>query len=69
MKQTAIVVAWILVIAGGVAVAAGVIHSFWVLWSLGPMALLRILPVILVFSGMFAAAIGLALISWTKSTK
>lgn len=66
MKQTALVVGWILVIAGGIAVAAGGIHSFWVLWSRGSMALLNILPLILVFSGMFAAAIGLALVSWTK---
>jgi hypothetical protein len=67
MKRTAIIIGWLLVIAGGIAVSAGVIHSFWVLWSIGPMGLFNYLPVILVFSGMFAAAIGLTLISWTKS--
>lgn len=68
MKRTALVVGWILVIAGGMAVAAGVVHSFWALFSLGPMALFSYFPVLSVFSGMFAAAIGLALISWIKST-
>lgn len=68
MKQAVLVIGWILVIAGGTAVVAGVVHSFWVLWSLGAMALLNILPAILVLSGMLAVAIGLALISWTKST-
>lgn len=67
MKHALSVLGWILVIAGGAAVAAGVVYSFWVLWSLGPMALLNILPVVLVFSGMSCSAIGLGLISWVKS--
>jgi hypothetical protein len=67
MKQIALVVGWTFVIAGGITVAAGVTHSFWLLWSVGPMALFSILPVILVFSGILAAAIGLGLISWIKS--
>ena len=67
MKQAVLVIGWILVIAGGMAVVAGIAHSFWALWSLGAMALLNILPVLLVLSGMFVAGIGLAIIAWNKS--
>ena len=68
MRQMAIIIGWLLVTGGGIAVAAGVIHAWWVLLSVGPMGLFNYLPAILGFSGMFAAAIGLTLISWIKST-
>ena len=67
LRQTAIIICWILVTGGGIAVAANVVHSFWVLWSLKPITLFNYTPVILVILGVLAAAIGLAIISWIKS--
>ena len=66
MKQTALVLGWMLLVAGGLTVAAGIAVMILQFLAQDPMLLLSYWPLLLILSGMFAGAIGLALMSWSK---
>lgn len=66
MKQTALVLGWMLLVAGGLTVATGIAVLILQFLARDPMLLLNYWPLVLILSGMFAGAIGLALMSWSK---